>query len=141
MATQTLNITNSQAVTISALASLASTSTATSSAIDNSTNKFLGALVQVSIRPNVTTSTTGYANVWLIRSVDGGTTYDSPGVLLGVIPMVSIANTTTVVSVFSTEALGQLGSSWKIAVENRTGQALNASSNLVQFAGIKFDVA
>lgn len=139
--TVTLNASNSQSVTISGLNSLASTSTAASSAIDNSTNLFLSAIIQVSLIPNATTNATGYVNVWLIRSTDGGTTYDSTGVLLGTIPMPSVANTTTIVQSLSTELAGPLGTSWKVAIENRTGQALKSSGNSVQFTGITYTIS
>ena len=142
MATVTANVTNSNTITVT-IASLATGSTNTSSAIDNSSNKFLEALVQMKIKSNAAgTSATGYANIWLIRSSDGGTTYDDAGrVLLGVMPI--IANATTYISTFSTQGLGALGTSWKIAVENQSGAAFDATggSHTAIFAGVKYDVA
>jgi hypothetical protein len=142
MATVTLNITNSQPVTIT-IASLANTSTNTSNAIDNSTNKFLSALVQVKLRTGSSgTASTGYCGVFLVRSADGGTTYDdSNKVLIGTVPMT--ANNTTYIATFSTEPFGPLGSHWKVAVYNGTGGALSstAGDHSVQFAGVKYDVA
>lgn len=140
MATASLNITNSQPVTVT-LASLANGSTATSSAIDNSTAKYLSALVQVKVKTAATgVSATGSVQIMLVRSVDGATTYDD-GIFLGSLP--AIANVTTYTRTFSTELLGGLGSSWKVAVVNNSGAALDATagSHVVQFAGIKVDVA
>ena len=142
MATATLNVTNSQGVTIT-LASLANGSTATSNAIDNSTNKFLSANVRVKIRTNSAgTSTTGSVSVFLVRSTDGGTEYDdSTGTCLGVLP--AIANSTTYARTFSTEFLGALGTHWKVAVVNNSGAALSSTGgdHEVEFAGIKIDIA
>lgn len=138
MATATLNVTNSGTVTIT-LTSVTNGSTATSSAIDNSTNKYLSALVKVQVKTNASgTSTTGSCSVFLIRSVDGASTYDD-GLFLGSIP--TVANATTYTRVFSTESLGALGSSWKIAVVNNSGATLDASVGGAAFAGVKIDIA
>jgi hypothetical protein len=142
VATVTLNVTNTQAVTIT-LASLGNGSTATSNAIDNSSNKFLSALVRVKVKTNAAgTAATGSCSVFLVRSTDGGTDYDdSTGIFLGALP--TIANATTYTRTFSTEQLGALGSHWKVAVVNNSGAALDATggSHEVEFAGVKFDVA
>jgi hypothetical protein len=140
MAVVTQNVTNTQAVTIT-LASLANGSTATSSAIDNSTNKFLSALVRVKVLTNAAgTSATGSVTVLLVRSTDGGTDYDD-GIFLGA--LATVANATTYTRTFSTEPLGALGSHWKVAVVNQSGAALNStgSNHEVEFAGVKYDVA
>jgi hypothetical protein len=141
VATVTLNVTNTQAVTIT-LASLGNGSTATSNAIDNSTNKFLSALVRVKVKTNAAgTSAAGSCSVFLVRSTDGGTDYDDAAMFLGALP--TVANATTYTRTFSTEQLGALGSHWKVAVINNSGAALDATggSHEVEFAGIKFDVA
>lgn len=142
MATATLNVTNTQSVTIT-LASLANNTTATSNAIDNSTNKFLSALVRVKVKTNAAgTSATGSCSVFLVRSTDGGTDYDdSNGAFLGALP--TVANATTYTRTFSTELLGMLGSHWKVAVVNNSGAALDstAGNHEVEFAGCKFDIA
>jgi hypothetical protein len=139
MATVTLNATNSNTITIT-LASLANNTAVASSAIDNSTNKFLEAVVRVKVKTNAAgTSATGVVNVYLVRSTDGGTDYaDSTNVLLGSIP--AIANATTYARDFDAP---RLGTHWKIAVENRSGAALDSTggSHEAEFAGIKYDVA
>jgi hypothetical protein len=142
VAQATVNVTNSQAVTIT-LASLANGSTATSSAVDNSSNKFFSANVRVKIKTNAAgTSATGSVSVFLVRSTDGGTDYDdSTATCIGVIP--ATANATTYTRTFSTEPYGALGSHWKIAVVNNTGAALSstAGDHEVEFSGIKYDIA
>lgn len=138
MATATLNVTNSQSITAT-LTSLGSGSSVTSSAIDNSTNKFLSALVSVQVKTNAAgTSATGSVSVFLVRSVDGASTYDD-GLFLG--SLATVANATTYKRIFSTEPLGPLGSSWKIIVTNNSGAALDASVGAAAFAGVKIDVA
>ena len=139
MATMTLNATNSGAVTIT-LASLANASSAVSSAIDNSTNKYVSAIVRVKVKSNAAgTSATGLVNVYVVRSTDGGTDYsDNTDELIGTIPVV--ANATTYARAFRVDILG---THWKIAVENRSGAALDSTggNHEVEFSGIKYDVA
>jgi hypothetical protein len=138
VATVTLNATDSQAVTIT-LASLANSSLVASSAIDNATNKFVDAVVQVKIKTGASgVSASGLINVWLVRSSDGGTTYsDNTDILLGTIA--AVANATTYIRDFTA---GVLGSKWKIVIENKSGAALDstAGNHVVQFSGIKYDV-
>lgn len=142
MATVTQNVTNSNSVTIT-LASLANNTAVASSAIDNSTNKFLEALVYVKVKSGASgVSTTGLANVFIVRSPDGGTTYDdSTRTLIGTMPLT--ANATTVAGVFSSAPVGSLGSNWKVVVENRSGAALDSTSgnHSASFAGVKYDIA
>lgn len=141
MATASLNATNSNTVTIT-LSSVTNGSTATSSAIDNSTNKFLSALIQLKIKTGASgTSSTGSFSVYLIRSADGGTTYDSTGVLIAVMP--ATANATTYTLTTSTEPFGSVGTSWKVAVVNNSGGTTDttAGNHSCVFTGIKYDIA
>lgn len=141
MATATLNVTNSNVITVT-IASLATGSTNTSSAVDNSTTKYLEAVVQVKIKTNAAgTSATGYCNIWLVRSADGGTTYDDTSRnLLGTLP--TVANATTYIGSWSTAPYGAIGTSWKITVENQSGAALDstAGSHLAQYAGVTYSI-
>jgi hypothetical protein len=139
MATATLNATNSGSITIT-LTGVTNGSTAISSAIDNSTNKYLSANVKVQVRTNSAgTSSTGSCSAYLVRSTDGGTNYDdATATFLGTIP--TVANSTTYTRIFSTEPVGPLGTHWKLAVVNNSGATLDASVGGAQFAGIKYDV-
>lgn len=142
MATAKASFTNSQSITIT-LASLANGSTNASNAIDNSTNLFLSANVQVKVRTGSSgAAATGVTNVYLVRSADGGTTYDdSTRTLLGT--LATNANSTTYINTWSTEPLGQLGTHWKIAVENRSGGTFDstAGNHSAAFAGFKGDIS
>lgn len=139
MATVTANITNTNAVTIT-LNSLANASTATSSAVDNSTNKYVEIVVRVKVKTGASgTSATGYYNVYIVRSTDGGTDYsDSTDELIGTIP--AIANATTYARAFRAALPG---THFKIAVENRAGGTTDttAGNHEVEYSGVKFDVA
>lgn len=142
MGAVTQEVTNSQTVTIT-IASLANNTAVASSAIDNSTNKFLEALVYIKVKSNAAgTSAVGLVNVFVVRSPDGGTTYDdTTRTLIGTIPLT--ANATTVSGVFSTAPTGALGTHWKVSIENRSGAALDATggSHAASFAGVKYNVA
>lgn len=139
MATVTLNATNTQGVTIT-LASLANNTAAVSNAIDNSTAKYVEAVVRVKVKTGASgTAATGVINVYLVRSTDGGTDYsDSTNQLLGSIP--AVANATTYIRDFDAV---RLGTHWKVAVENRSGGTLDTTggNHEVEYSGIKYDVA
>lgn len=139
MATVTLNATNSGAVTIT-IASLANATSAVSSAIDNSSNKYVEAIVRVKVKSGASgTAATGVVNVYLVRSTDGGTDYsDNTDELIGSIPVV--ANATTYTRAFRVPVLG---THWKVAIENRSGGTLDSTggNHEVEFTGIKYDVA
>lgn len=139
MATVTLNATNSSAVTIT-LASLANGSSVVSNAIDNSTNKYVSAVIRVKVKTNAAgTSATGLVNVYLVRSTDGGTDYsDATDQLIGTIP--ATANATTYARAFPVE---NLGTHFKIAVVNNSGAALDSTggNHEVEFTGVKYDVS
>lgn len=144
MATINAKFTDSQAITIT-LTAVTNTSFALSSAIDNSANLFLSALIQVTVKAAASaTSATGYVNIWLARSADAGTSYDSTTTanksgglqFLGSMPV--IANAETVIGTFDTSLLGALGTHWKLAVENQSGATLDASIGQAKFSGVAY---
>lgn len=139
MATVTLNATNSGSVTIT-IASLANGSSVVSSAIDNSSNKYVGATVRVKVKTNAAgTSATGLVSVYIVRSTDGGTDYsDNTDQLIGTIA--TPANATTYAKAFYVEPLG---THWKVGVLNSSGAALDSTggNHEAEFTGIKYDVA
>lgn len=115
-----------------------------STVIDNTTNCFIDALVQVQIKSGGSgTAATGYVNVYAYGTVDGGTTY-SDGCsgsdnavtltaptnlrLIGVVNVV--ANGTTYKSSPMSVAAafgGVLPDKWGIVIENKTGGALDTT--------------
>jgi hypothetical protein len=119
------------------LASLANGSGRASTAIDNSTGKYVSADIRVKVTTGGT-SATGYVEVYLIRSEDG-TNYEdqtytgtdaaySPvnAILLGTI---NTPATATYTKIFDTAELGlTLPAKWAIGILNRTGNTLNATA-------------
>lgn len=119
---------NNNAITIT-LDSLGNSSVATSNAIDNSLNEFISADLQLVIKTGITVDTAnGSITVFLIRSADGGVTYDDSNQNADVIGVYD-ANVATTTFTFSADLsrLGTLPCFWKIAVMNNSGGALDAT--------------
>jgi hypothetical protein len=134
-----------------ALNSVTSGSFATSSAIDNTSNKYVSALVQVKFKAGTTPTATGYVNVYLIRTADGGTTYDGnstankPGGMqfLGSMFLSGAVTGEVLTGTFDTALLGSLGEFWKIAVENLTGVTSDSTggNHTAKFTGVTYTSA
>lgn len=133
--------TSNQTITCT-LASLGNTSLRQSTVIDNTTNLFLDALVELKIKTNAAgTSSTGYVAVYAYGTVDGGTDYTGGAsgtdgaysnlkdnlVLIGTIS--ATANATTYIKHFSIASAfgGNMPAKWGIVVENQTGAALDST--------------
>jgi hypothetical protein len=147
---------NNQTITCT-ITSLTNTSQRQSTAIDNTTNLFLDALVQVKIKTNASsTSATGFVVVYAYGTADGGSDYGdtvtgSDGSVTLTIPpnlrvvgiINAVANSTTYVlnpvsiaSVFG----GKLPDHWGIVVENQTGATLDASVGSSWYQGIQAQI-
>lgn len=144
---------NNQAITCT-LASLANNGQRSAAAIDNTTNVFIDALIQIQIKSGASgVSATGYVNVYAYGTVDGGTSYGEaagtdasitltspPNVrLIGVLNVVANAtiyksNPMSVAAAFG----GVLPDHWGIIIENKTGAALDGTegSHLKIYQGI-----
>lgn len=135
--------TSGQTITCT-LASLTNNSARASTALDNSTNVYLDALVFLSIKSGASgTATTGYANIYAYGTADGGTNYTESATgsdagitlvsptnlkLIGIINIV--ANSTTYkAGPYSVAAAfgGILPEKWGIVVENKTGGTLDGT--------------
>lgn len=146
--------TSNQSITLT-LASLANGSSRASTAVDNTTNLFLDALVFLNIKSaSASTSSTGYCAVYAYGTSDGGTNYTEGATgtdaaltlvsptnlkMLGIINVV--ANSTTYkAGPFSVAQAfgGQLPDHWGIVVTNSTGAALDATegSHLKVYQGV-----
>lgn len=133
---------NNQAITCT-LASLANNAARSATAIDNTTNLFEDALVQVAIKSGASgVTSTGVVNIYAAASSDGGTTYGegagtNAGITLTVAPNIKligslnvVANATTYKSnPMSVAAIfgGFLPNFWGIVIENKSGAALDAT--------------
>jgi hypothetical protein len=136
--------TNGQTITCS-IASLASAAARQSTAVDNTGNKYLDALVMVAVKNHATTAPTGdkAVYVWAYGTVDDGTTYtdaatgtdggvtlDSPRhvVLLGAIYFTAAAQTKKAGPWSVAKAFGGvLPAKWGIVIDNQTGAALDTT--------------
>lgn len=149
--------TNGQAITCT-ITSLADAAARASTAIDNSSNLFLDALVFATIKTSGSAlATVPYVNVYAYATVDGGSTYTegasgSDGALtlisptnlklIGTISTPSIS-TTYKAGPFSVAAAfgGVLPEKWGVVVENKTGQSLDASIASLMYQGAYNQVA
>lgn len=150
--------TNGQLITVT-LASLASGSARASTAVDNTTNLFIDALVQVQIKSGAaSTVATGYVNIWAYGTTDGGTTYTEGATgtdaaitltspsnlkLIGVVNVVANA-TTYKSSPFSVAQAfgGILPQKWGIVIENQSGGSLDSTEGnfIKEYQGIQGQV-
>lgn len=135
--------TSNQSITCT-VTSLANNGARASTAVDNTSNLFLEALVFVKVKSaGSSTSSTGTVNVYAYGTADGGTTYTDGATgtdagitltsppnarLIGIINVV--ANSTTYNAGPFPVSLafgGTLPDHWGIVVENKTGATLDAS--------------
>lgn len=145
---------SAQAIAVT-LASLASTASRASTAVDNSTNLFLDALVSLNIKTGATgVSATGYVSVYAYGTADGGTNYTEGATgtdaaltlvsstnlrLIGIINCVANATTYKSGPFPVAQAFGGiLPDHWGIVIQNNTGAALDATegSHLKVYQGI-----
>lgn len=137
------------------LASLTTGSARSAAAVDNSSNLFLDALVQIQIKSGGSgTASTGYVNVYAYGTVDGGTTYAEGAGTDASITLTSptnvkligrlnvVANSTTYKSEpFSVAAAfgGVLPDHWGIIIENQSGGTLDSTegNHLKLYQGIQ----
>lgn len=171
MATATVNydsVTDSNAVTIT-LASLATSASSVtgreSTAISNTTNKFIDVLVSGQIKTGSATLTAGTIEIWVYaqQKVASSTpTYPSPltgsdaavtfvaetknKLSLGdAISTNTTANTAYNIRPFSVASLfgGIMPERWGVVVIHNTGQNLNATAGdqYIHYTGIKYDSA
>lgn len=134
--------TSNQSISIT-LASLANAGARSGLAVDNTTDLFLDALVQIKIKSGASSVlSSGYVEVYAYATADGGTTYPEGagtdvGVTLTIPPNIRtigrlnvVANATTYKSSPMSVAAafgGILPDHWGIIIENQTGAALDST--------------
>jgi len=131
MATLKPSYANKASITIS-LNNLANNAVATSNAIDNSSNLYQDALVEVIIKG--TAAANAFCDVRLLCSEDNSAwgTWES-AIRLGTIDL-SVSPNTGHFSLVN--MLYQMPKYWKLAVKNVTGNALAAADNSASYQGI-----
>ena len=144
--------TASQSITCT-ITSLGNNGQRQSTALDNTSNLFLDALVFVTVKSAAaSTSATGIVNVYAYGSSDGGSTYSDTctgsdgAVTLTAPPNLKLIGTINVVAnsttyhggPFSVAAAfgGQLPDHWGIVVENKTAATLDASVGAAIYQGV-----
>jgi len=141
--TSQLVFSNSNTITIT-LASLADGSVATSSTIDNSSDKFISADIQLKIRTGTSVDTRGTVTIFLLRSIDGGTDFDLTANDNAEVLSTYNANLDSTDFRFSTDTtrMGLLPSHWRLAVKNDSGAAFDStgSNHSAEYAGKKFEI-
>lgn len=142
-------------ITLASLVTSASGSARQSTVIDNTSNLFRDALVTLKIKSGAaSTSATGYINVYVFGTTDGGTTYtENAGATDAAITLTIpsnarrigtinvVANATSYVSdQFSVmgDSNRSLPDHWGIIVENQSGGTLDSTggNHLVTYQGI-----
>ncbi len=118
--------TANQTVTIT-LASLADGATAVSNAIDNSTDGFLSAEFQIRITTDTPTGVPTLS-IYLLRSIDGGTTYDDSTNVNNPELMRQISTPNAATTYITSVRIESLPQYYKIMVVNNTGDALDSTA-------------
>ena len=149
--------TSNQAITCT-ITSLGNTAARQSTAIDNSANLWLDALVFVTVKTSSSAlATVPYVNVYAYGTADGGSNYTEGATGTdGSITLVSPTNlkligtiscpstsTTYKAGPFSVAAAfgGILPEKWGIVIENQTGQSLDASVGSAIYQGVANQIA
>lgn len=144
--------TSNQSITCT-ITSLTNNSQRQSTAIDNSTNLYLDALVFLTIKSAAaSTSASGYCNVYAYGTVDGGSNYSDGAsgtdgsITLTSPPNVRLVGTVNVVANSTTYKAGPFSiaaafggimpEKWGIIVENKTGATLDASVGSAIYQGV-----
>lgn len=124
-------------ITTTGLATLANATSATSDAIDNTTDLFLDALVELVVDTGSGATATGYVEIYVKGSVDN-TDYDddSNDKWIGTLNLVTagVATRKRVSSVAASFG-GAMPPYWKVRIRNVSGAALTTGT--VQVRGIK----
>lgn len=135
------------------LNSLANGNARASTAVDNSTNAYIDALVQATILSNASgVSATGHVDFYAVATVDGGTSYGEgatgtdAAITLTVPPNATpigslnvVANATTYISNPMSVAAafgGVLPAKFVVIAVNNTGATLGSTTNVVKYQGI-----
>lgn len=124
-------------ITVTGLATLANGSSATSPTIDNTTNLFLDALLEIETATASGASATGYVEIFIKASIDG-TDFDDDNndKWAGTTNLVTggAATRRRIVSIASSFG-GAMPPYWQVRIKNTTGAAFTAAS--VLYRGIK----
>ena len=118
------------------LNSLADSANAISSAVDNTSDLYQNVVFEIQLA-SFTPGTNPYIRLYLLYSIDGGTTYADGGASTDPAFTDIVAEpaviTGTGAKVIVTKRILLLPFHWKLLFENKTGAALAAASNTVKY--------
>lgn len=126
-----------QSVTVTSWVSLAAGSRGRSAAVDNSSDLYHAATLEITWKHGTSPTAGGYIEVWLEGSTDAGSTFPGDGgILLGFFE-VAASTSAQIFSVDTDARMATLPRNWAIAVVNRTDQAADSSGVALNFRGKK----
>lgn len=141
-------------LTLSSLANSAVGVGRQSTLVDNTTNRYLSALISLNIKVGTTPTANSLIYIYLIRQNNDGTPIadDNAGAsdagitiinapLLGTILVPDATSNANYRKTFDTSFLGPLGPKWGIAVVNSSGVALNSTEGAYSWIGVTKDVS
>lgn len=152
---ETFSSATSITITLNSLANSSSGVGRQSTIIDNTSNKYLSAIVYIKFTVGTSPTANTPIYVYLLRD-DGVTTLRTDGAgatdagltvvnapLLGVINCPATTSDTAYYGEFDTSALGPLGPKWGIAIVNNTGVTSNATAGnfVAEFIGVTKNIA
>ena len=137
MASVNLTYATAATLTVTGLATLANAASAVSGTVDNTTNLYMDALVEVIVDTGSGATASGYVEVWVKGSIDNVDFDDDPNdKWIGSVTLV-VAGADTRKRVMSVAAAfgGVMPPYWQIRIRNVSGAALTAGS--VAYRGVK----
>lgn len=130
MANQTLSYGTTTSLTVTGLGTLASNGSATSSAVDNTTDLFVDVQGELLFATAAGAVATGTVELWGKASIDGTDYDDDPNDRLIGVCVLAAAGVQSRKRIFSMAAAfgGTMPPYWQIRVRNATGAALTSAS-------------
>lgn len=127
-------IVSNNAITATSMNSLASTNFVALPTVNNASALYREAMVHVTVAFGAGTSATGFLDVAVAMSGDGGTTFDDNALaaIIGNIPAVASATRRA-----SFHIPFPLPTHWRIVISNQSGAALAASGHTVTYTGTR----
>lgn len=129
MATLKLQYGTTTTLTVTGLATLANSTSATSAVVDNTTNLFVDALIELTFTTG-TVSATGTVEIWAKGSIDNSDFDDDLNDrLVGVVVLTgTAAQTRKRIAGLAAAFGGTLPPFWQVRIRNATGAALTAGA-------------
>lgn len=117
-------------LTVTGLATLANGSSATSATVDNTTNLFIDAKVELVFATGAGATATGTVEIWAKESIDNTDFDDDPNDKLVAVCVLAAAGAQTRKRIVSLASVfgGTIPPYWQLRVRNATGAALTSAT-------------